>query len=140
MSINHLQKSKGIPSSRGYYVNNNNIRYYYQSATELAIMILLDAANKDWEKNTKLKIPYTLNNKQRNYIPDFIIKENKKTIILEIKGNFCEDLEAKMEALKAYCEANKYEYSFINYVAVRALIDWNKVKEYHNTHNKKVEE
>jgi predicted nuclease of restriction endonuclease-like RecB superfamily len=126
-----LQAKKGIPSLRSYYTNKSGNKYYYQSACELAIMLLLDKANKNWEKNTKLKIEYELDGQKHFYIPDFIIKENKQCTILEIKGHQCKDLDAKMEALKKYCDDNKYLFSLIDYVAIKSLIDWQEVK---NTH------
>ena len=128
--MNNLQKRKGIPSLKGYYNAKSGIKYRYDSMTELATMMILDRKNKSWIKNTKLRIPYIFEGKNRKYIPDFIVNS---IIVMEIKGsNDKPELPFKCEAAKEYCKENNMKFLLIGYDEIRKLIDWNLVKKYHN--------
>jgi len=130
-----LEKRKGIPSCKGYYDSKSGIKYHYDSMTELAMMMYMDDNDLKWEKNTKFRIPYLFEGKQRNYIPDFFIDEVDRRIILEIKGSDDKpELPFKCKAAKKYCEENEMYFQLMPYALVRELVNWNKVKEYHNAH------
>jgi hypothetical protein len=130
-----LEKRKGIPSFKGYYKAKSGETFHYDSMSELSVMLFLD--EKDiikWRKNTTLRIPYLFENKERKYIPDFILEGSKffPAAILEIKGsNDKPELPFKIEAAKNYCKEHEMEFSLLPYDEVRKLIDWNKVREYH---------
>jgi len=134
-----LEKRKGIPAKKGYYVTKNGIRYRYDSMTELAMMMYLDNGGLGWVKNTKLRIPYIFEGKQRKYISDFILDPFGRLIpgaILEIKGsNDKPELPFKIEAAEQYCKNNGLSYLLMPYDEVRKLVNWKDVQEYHNKHN-----
>jgi hypothetical protein len=126
----NLQKRKGIPSCKGYYISKvSDIRYHYDSMTELASMMIFDRKELKWIKNTKLRISYVFEKKQRKYIPDFIIDNH---IIIEIKGsNDKPELPFKIEAARKYCMMNNMSYELISYDEIKQQIDWNIPKKYH---------
>jgi hypothetical protein len=129
-----LEKRKGIPAKKGYYIDKKGERVRYDSMTELAMMMSLDERDMRWKKNTKLRIPYIFEGKTRNYIPDFIIEKEEyfKATILEIKGsNDKPELPFKCEAAEEYCAAHNMNFRLIPYDEVRKLIDWKLVQEYH---------
>ena len=135
-----LEKRKGIPSCKGYYTSKIGKIFHYDSMTELALMMHMDEFNGKWEKNINLKIPYLFENKQRKYIPDFIIESSKffNECILEIKGsNDKPELPFKCEAAEKYCKEHNLSFVLLSYENVRNLVDWNKVKEYHYQYNRK---
>lgn len=136
-----LEKRKGIPSKKGYYVAKNGEKYHYDSMTELAMMLYLDENNVKWHKNTSLRIPYLFEGKTRKYIPDFIVEFECTIcpkIIVEIKGsNDKPELPFKCEAAKKYCEENGMEFELIAYDEIRKRVDWTKVQNYHNNNNLK---
>lgn len=81
----------GKPSSHksgrgwsGYYVLDNNKNIFFRSLLELSFIInVLEKYNIKWESGElkKFKISYIINNKHRNYFPDFITNNS----IIEIK-------------------------------------------------------
>lgn len=131
-----LEKRKGIPSSKGYYTAKSGVTFRYDSMSELAMMMHLDEIGADWIKNTKLRIPYLFEGKERNYIPDFIIDS---ITISEIKGsNDKPELPFKVKAAIEYCKKHGLVYELITYDKVKSFIDWNLVREYHNNYGKKI--
>jgi hypothetical protein len=129
-----LEKRKGIPAKKGYYIKKTGERIRYDSMTELAMMMYLDTGGTEWKKNTTLRIPYEFEGKQRKYIPDFILEADKFTpaVIIEIKGsNDKPELPYKIEAAYEYCKHNRMMFSLMPYDEVRKLIDWKLVQEYH---------
>ena len=141
-----LEKRKGIPSLKGYYTAKSGEVYRYDSMTELAMMMYFDKTvgdNSKWCKNTKLRIPYIFEDKDRKYIPDFIVStlygdEFIPFMIYEIKGsNDKPELPFKCKAAEEYCKEHGIEFVLQPYAQVREMVDWNKVKEYHYQHNKK---
>lgn len=128
--MNSLQRRKGIPSIKGYYLAKSGKRFHYDSMTELAEMLILDKNNQKWIKNTSLRIPYIFESKNRKYIPDFIVNEN---LILEIKGsNDKPELPYKCEAAIKYCKENNMKFKLISYDEIKKSIDWSEVRKYHN--------
>lgn len=125
-----LEKRKGIPSFKGYYTSKiSNKAFYYMSLTELAAMMIFDNKKFNWEKNSKLRIPYVFNNKERKYIPDFIVNFIE---IIEIKGSAdTAELPFKIQAAKNYCKIHNMKYSIVSYEEIRTQINWVFVKEYH---------
>jgi hypothetical protein len=72
-------------------------------------MHLLDADPQveSWSKNHGIRIPYLDDGNQRNYVPDFLIMENGKSVVEEIKGyEKPSRLCAKLVALEEYGKAN----------------------------------
>jgi len=131
-----LEKSKGIPSAKGYYVAGSGERFRYDSMTELAMMMHLDTCDVAWRKNTRLRIPYVFEGTERNYVPDFLVDGNRylPPLIMEIKGREEPEVESKSEAAKEYCRKNGMSYSLVPYANVRKLVDWDEVKRYHDEH------
>jgi len=125
-----LQKYRGIPSCKGNYISKSGEIFRYDSMTELATMMILDRNEKQWKKNTKIRIPYVFENKNRKYIPDFLVLPN---LIIEIKGsNDKPEIEAKCKAAVEFCKKLGLVYAFIPYDVIRNDINWNLVKEYHS--------
>jgi hypothetical protein len=134
-----LEKRKGIPSLKGYYKSNIGRVFRYDSMTELAMMMHFDSMSFIWQKNTALRIPYLFEGKIRHYIPDFIVKERDRTSIIEIKGsNDKPELPFKCKAAEDYCKENNMRFALVPYLEVKALVDWNKVREYHYTNVGKI--
>jgi hypothetical protein len=140
-----LEKRKGIPSLKGYYTAKSGEIFHYDSMTELAMMMYFDKMvgnNSKWCKNTKLRIPYTFEGKDRKYIPDFIVYtlyggEYIPFMIYEIKGsNDKPELPFKCIAAEVYCNKNDIEFVLLPYAKVREMVDWNKVREYHYEYKK----
>lgn len=141
-----LEKRKGIPSLKGYYTAKSGEVFHYDSMTELAMMMYFDRMigdNSKWCKNTKLRIPYKFEGKDRKYIPDFIVStlygnEFVPFMIYEIKGsNDKPELPFKCEAAEKYCREHDIEFVLLPYSQVRVMVDWLKVKEYHYANVKK---
>ena len=129
-----LEKRKGIPSCKGYYLAKSGTKYHYDSMSELAMMMYLDKSDLSWQKNTKLRIPYVFEGKSRKYIPDFIILGNEYSpaIILEIKGsNDKPELPFKCEAAEKYCKEKSMFFELIAYDKVREMVNWEEVRAYH---------
>jgi len=131
-----LEKRKGIPSCKGYYLANSGVTYHYDSMSELAMMMHLDKIKAYWIKNTKLRIPYIFEGKERKYIPDFIIDG---ITISEIKGsNDKPELPFKVRAAVKYCRENGLLYELIPWDKIKTFIDWEIVRAYHKEHEKKL--
>lgn len=136
-----LEKRKGIPAKKGYYIDKKGERVRYDSMTELAMMMWFDETGRPWRKNAKLRIPYVFEGKQRNYIPDFIKEAEpfEEGYILEIKGsNDKPELPFKIKAAEKYCKEQGIEFRLLSYDAVRILIDWKLVQEYHKKQENEV--
>jgi len=94
-----------------YFSHKSNEKFYYDSFYEFIKMKSLDLDNSViiWTKKHGIKIPYILNNKIKHYVPDFLIKKEDCTILEEVKGYEKSDIkEAKLFALKKFCEENNY--------------------------------
>ena len=129
-----LEKRKGIPAKKGYFTTKSTQVVRYDSMTELAMMMYFETTPLRWQKNTKLRIPYVFEGKNRNYIPDFIITARKDAPaqLLEIKGsNDKPELPFKCAAAEEYCKKCGMEFKLIPYDEVRNFIDWKLVQEYH---------
>jgi hypothetical protein len=135
-----LEKRKGIPSFKGKYVSKHNEMFRYDSLSELAMMLYLDNVATNvlkWHKNTKLRIPYVYEGKERKYIPDFIVEFKEVTKIIEIKGSDDKpELRYKIMAGNKYCLEHNIQYELIAWDKVKTLVDWTSVKTYHNINNK----
>jgi Ni/Co efflux regulator RcnB len=107
----------GFEWSRGEYISSkSNEAFYYRSSWELQRMQELDADNKvsSWE-HEPFNIPYTIDRIKHRYIPDFIIRYNDKTTVIEEVGpkTLKEGTEisiAKSEAAKVYCSEHNFIY------------------------------
>jgi hypothetical protein len=102
----------------------------YDSNWELIRMKMLDDDPYviSWTKLHKIKITYEDIckgiAKQRNYIPDFLIKYKEQTVLEEIKGFIfnSETVDAKSAAATAYCNDNNIIYRFINEASFYKLV------------------
>lgn len=102
-----------------YYSTKMNKNFNYRSSWEKAYMEILD--NDDniifWDYEP-FSIPYKLNEKQKRYIPDFIItlNDNSKKLI-EIKPKALTETKinkAKFEAAIKYCEENQITFEIVS--------------------------
>lgn len=90
----------------------------YDSFYEFLRMKMLDDDDNvsTWKKKHGIKIQYKIDEKQKNYIPDFFVNLKDGSIrIEEIKGYEKEKfLIAKLNSLEKYCKENNYTMSFID--------------------------
>lgn len=107
---------------KGYYFSiKSGIQEFYESSYELKRMIELDEDENviSWTKKHKIRIPYLFDNKNKNYVPDFLIEYENFKILEEIKGwvKNRKELQTKCQAGKVYCDNNnliwKINFSFI---------------------------
>ena len=109
-----------VKSIGGRILNKSNNKYeYYQSNYEKLFMEYCNKNKYEWTKNIGFSIKYfDDNNKERMYIPDFIvIKDNKKYIIeiksfWQIKTNYKNTIK-KIETAKKWCKENGYIYKIL---------------------------
>jgi hypothetical protein len=99
---------------KAYYVSiKSNIQFHADSILELARMIELDNDIDviSWTKYHGIKIPYIFEDKNYNYVPDFLIEfKSGEKMIEETKGRIIpRDIE-KQRACKIFCESNNYRY------------------------------
>lgn len=102
----------------------------YDSHWELIRMKMLDDDSDvvSWTKVHKIKISYDDNYngiiKQRNYIPDFLIKYKEHTVLEELKGFTFNNatVDAKTIAAEQYCHDNNIEYRFIDAKAFERMV------------------
>jgi len=104
--------------------------YYCDSTYELAYVIFNIDNSVDF-KRSEIVIPYSYNNKNHNYHPDF---ENSSTLI-EVKGYHTEQVDAKIKATEAagynlkmlYKDDLKYAFDYVksnyNYKVIEELYE-----------------
>jgi hypothetical protein len=98
----------------GYYIKNNGAKEWYDSSYELIKMVEYDDKKLEWTKKHGITIPFVKENGNKSlYVPDFLIMDNNKKIIVEIKGWIKKDDILKAEAAIEWCEKNDYEYYFL---------------------------
>lgn len=116
-SIQITKSSRGL---KGYYFSSKmNEMFRYDSFIELLRMKMLDidCTVNQWTKRHSIIIPYEIDNKNKNYVPDFlIIKINNDVIIEEVKGYEEQNKKmAKFVALINYCESMGYRSNILHY-------------------------
>lgn len=97
----------------GYFQKKNGNSEWYDSSLEQKRMIELDSKNLEWTKKHRIKIPYIKNGVKTYYVPDFLILENDKFVMEEIKGWLKDfDIEKAHVAIE-YCKKIGIEYRFL---------------------------
>jgi len=100
-----------------FYSKKNNKRFRYLSSIELQCLKFLESKEDVLKYQTNpLRILYTYQMQQRNYIPDILVEYNNgKKILIEVKHN--KGLKNNIVQIKAkaaikYCKENNMEYKF----------------------------
>ena len=115
---------------KAFYVSTKSgIQFYADSILELARMIELDndASVIEWTKHHGIRIPYVFDGVDYNYVPDFLIKNEKGSIIEEVKGRMMpRDVEKQQQAI-IYCRENGYKYRMITGNDLQDLANYKKL-------------
>jgi hypothetical protein len=115
---------------KAFYVSTKSgIQFYADSILELARMIELDNDTSviEWTKHHGIRIPYVFNGIDYNYVPDFLIKNEKGSIIEEVKGRMIPgDVEKQQQAI-VYCQQNGYEYRMVTGNDLQDLSNYKKL-------------
>ena len=102
-----------------YHSTKTDSSEYYHSSYELNRMIELDSDINvnSWTKKHSIRIPYTVDNKNRIYIPDFLIEYQNFKVLEEVKGWVGDKhvFKLKCDAAEIYCQNNNLIY-MINYM------------------------
>jgi len=85
----------GSGNCKWYEYNGENLQGTY----ELRFAKLCDKNNIRWEKMHKV-LPYIINNRKRNYLPDFKVWFDKEPVYIETKGYFDEKSQIKMNLVR----------------------------------------
>lgn len=127
-------KSCGRKKRRGhggtYKSKLSGVIESYDSSWELIRMRMLDDDPDvvSWTKLHKIKIAYKDICKgivkQRNYIPDFLIKYKEQAVLEEIKGFVFNSatVDAKSAAATVYCNDNNVIYRFVDATSFYKLV------------------
>jgi hypothetical protein len=99
----------------GHYKKNSGELEYYRSSYELKRMVELDndPSVVCWTTKHGIKIPYTQDGINHNYIPDFYIEYSNGSIIIEeVKGWISDQKkhQCKVESAIKWCRLNNYDY------------------------------
>lgn len=108
-----VPKSHG--GKQGVFRARSGEEFRYASSYELRRMKFLDSIDATWTKNHKVVIPYTVNGKQRNYVPDLLVIKDMVVYLEEIKG-WIRDQEVHSEkcvAAQEYCRRMGWLYRVI---------------------------
>ena len=138
---NHQSDVKSKMIADGVFNPHSNHKsgtYYgehYDSLWELAYMIKLDYEKKLWTKKHGIRIPYQYENKQHNYVPDFlidgcVIAEVKPKALLNYNGN-----DIKVTVGVEYGLNNNMEYILVHYSDIIEYIK--KAEEFYGRETKK---
>ena len=102
---------------KAYYVSTKSkIQFHADSILELARMIELDKDTTiaSWTKLHGIRIPYSFEGADHNYVPDFLLQDiHGNTILEEVKGRKEPIDIAKEEQAIVYCNNNNYTYRMI---------------------------
>jgi hypothetical protein len=86
-----------------------------------------DASVTEWTKHHGIRIPYVFDSVNYNYVPDFLIKNEKGSIIEEVKGRMIpRDIEKQQQAI-VYCQQNGYEYRMVTGNDLQDLANYKKL-------------
>lgn len=108
----NLKYPRGTAES--FDTKNNNTEFC-DSFYEYVYMKFLDSQkNISWTKKHKIKIPYEFENKNKFYVPDFLVEKNNNKILIEIKGFEEKNKKLKkFETLKKYANENNFLYEIL---------------------------
>lgn len=119
-TVSELYINGGQDWSRGKYTSTKvNKTYHYRSSWELMYMKELDNDSNviKWDYEP-FSIKYFDGEKQRRYVPDFIVETKDKKLLVEVKPISLQDYginKLKKEAAIEWCKLNEYSYSEISY-------------------------
>lgn len=100
---------------KGWYERTNGIKEWYESSYEKKYMEILDNKNVKWSKKHGIRIKYfdPTTNKNRYYVPDFLINENEIHEVKPIRRIDEPKNLAKSKAGEQYCLTNNLKYKII---------------------------
>lgn len=112
----------GMAWSRGKYTSTKtNQTCYYRSSWELRHMQDLDRDDSiSWWEHEPMRIPYVFEGKERNYVPDFIVRYadgrkemqevGRKTVKEGLPRN-----QAKIESARLFCESRGWTFRVVSF-------------------------
>ena len=100
---------KQTKSIQGWYKDRNGKKVWLRSCLEFIYAKWLDRSGIIWQAETR-----TLDGKNESYRPDFFIYENKKLVkVVEIKGNYFDNVDKRSEKASRVCEYNKIKLELV---------------------------
>lgn len=119
-TISALYVNGGQDWARGKYTSTKvNKTYHYRSSWELMYMKELDNDSSviKWDYEP-FSIKYFDGEKQRRYVPDFIVETKDKKLLVEVKPTSLQNYginKLKKEAAIEWCRLNEHLYSEVSY-------------------------
>lgn len=119
-AISDLYINGGQDWARGNYTSTKvNRTFYYRSSWELLYMKELDEDSNvvKWDYEP-FSLKYFDGEKQRRYIPDFIVETENTKLLVEVKPISLQHHginKLKKEAALEWCKENNYQYTEVNY-------------------------
>jgi len=114
-------RGKFIPKRPNKYKGNVK-RIHYRSMWERRFMLYCDRSPNilEWSSE-EIHIPYVLDDKHRNYYPDFLVRVKQKddkevTFMIEIKPSYQRNWsinKSKWAYARAYCKEHGYEFKVL---------------------------
>jgi len=93
------QKTKSV---QGWYTNKNGEKVWLRSCLEFIYAKWMDSNNIEWKSEVK-----TFKGKNESYRPDFFIYENGELVkVVEIKGNYFDNVDKRSRKAKRICKLN----------------------------------
>jgi len=104
------QAKKQLKSIQGWYLNKNNEKIWLRSSLEYIYAKWLDKNNIKWKTEVKT---YTAS--EKTYRPDFFIYDENNNLIeiVEIKGNYFNNVEERSKKAIYVCEKNNLKLNII---------------------------
>lgn len=97
----------------GWFTKSDGTKEWYDSSYEKIRMQYYEDNNIQWTKKHCIRIPYINDDSVSTYyVPDFLIVENGKQIIEEIKGWMKNKDTVKAKIAIDYCKARGWSYRF----------------------------
>ena len=112
LSISNLGKIPPKESGRGVSGHIISTGFFFRSSYELSYVIQLTSKGVQYQSAEKIAIPYVFEGRAHIYHPDFIV--DRTIVEVKPKNRLKEALiQAKLEAGRAWCEANAYLYAVL---------------------------
>jgi len=100
------QQTKSV---QGWYTNKNGEKVWLRSCLEFIYAKWLDSNNIEWKSEVA-----TFKGKNESYRPDFFIYENGELVkVVEIKGNYFDNVDKRSRKAKRVCKLNGVELEIV---------------------------
>jgi hypothetical protein len=95
----------------GWHVRPDGNKEWYDSSYEQEQMQEYDRNGTVWTKRHGIRIPYTSERGLATYyVPDFLVKDGDKRLLVEIKGWMSPDVRSKALVAIEFCKKNGMKY------------------------------